>query len=111
MGDWVRTQERIREIFSEGGVVGPRLLPILLQETLCRDFVTPDYRGHRLMVDAFYDLYLETLHRAVDQAAAWRDASLGPFLMVVLNHAAGFRGFRAANRVFLAATPFARFRY
>jgi hypothetical protein len=65
-GEW---QQRLEDNFSYRGVVGGRLLPLVMkQEQLCGAQFIRTFHGHRILTDSFLDFFAQTL----DYTAALR---------------------------------------
>jgi hypothetical protein len=95
-GEW---QQRLEDNFSYRGVVGGRLLPLVMeQERLCGAQFIRTFHGHRILTDSFLDFFAQTL----DSTAALRYQIGWPqdtpyYVPCLLAFVTQFRGMRAAE--------------
>jgi len=76
-------QKRMEVTFNVDGIFGGRLLPILNAEKAYGAHIATTYRGHLVLINSFFDFFIETIQQAVawTQTNGWpkerRDISTG----------------------------------
>jgi hypothetical protein len=100
-------QQRLEDHFSYQGIVGGRLLPLVMeQERLAGDEFITKYKGYRVIADSFLDFFAETLNAAIHarQQVGWpKDHPW--YAPCVLAFVTQFRGMRAAEILSMNGYP------
>lgn len=100
--EWHR---RLQETFHEGGVIGPRLLPVFASENAYGPIVDEKSAGHLCLREDFQSFLYESIR--LGEAVRQRRGSAAPQWhgVLLLEFASLFRVFRAADVVFHAGYP------
>ena len=99
-------QSRLEQTFNEGGVIGPRLFPILQAEREIHAGVEGCIRGYMVLSDSFQSFWVDTIHSSLRQNFTSPEATAAPYLSsALLDHVTMFRGMRAAEVLLYAGYP------
>ncbi|MBU4320800.1 MAG: hypothetical protein L6246_01480 [Thermodesulfovibrionales bacterium] len=103
VGEW---QKRLEKTFSIDGIVGKRLLDIIDAEKTYGIHIAGTYHGHLVLINAFFDFYIETIQKAIKwiQENGW-PKNLPNYPVNILQNVTNFKSFRAADTLFINEYP------
>jgi hypothetical protein len=106
--DVEKWQRRIEAAFTEAGVLGPYLHPVLVSEQSYRSYVEDTFHGYIVLTNSFLSFYVETLttvEARLHELSVTLDAPW--YVPLLLLHSANFSTFRGAENLLLWGYPFA----
>ena len=103
VGEW---QKRLEKYFSVNGTVGGRLIDVFDQETAYGQYVNSKFYGQRVLMDAFFSFFVETLNLAANfvSVRGW-PKEYPSYGVALLYYITVFRSFRATDVLWVKGYP------